>query len=161
MLYINWSYSDFPSNGFLESWSLLSNEINGILTYPELGTRLPFDPPLCSDAYEKISAIIVYTSSLDQLMFSNFLHSWQGSPNVGPRFRMFTLNKDLREKEFTNKSNNFFEITGMNPSKLEPHKWRLLIDCNWTEFTTPESKANDCKFSLDALKIINDNPLTL
>ena len=160
LLYINWSYSDFPSNGFLEPWSLLSNEINGILTHPDIGTSLPFNPPICSEAYEKISAIIVYTSSLDQLMFSNFLYSWQTSPNVGPRFRMFILNKDLREKEFTNTSNAFFKITGMNPSKLEPNKWRLLLDCNWTKSTTIEEKAIDSKFSLDALNIISTHTLS-
>ena len=77
LLYINWSYSDFPSNGFIEAWSLLTNELNGIITHPEIGTKLPFKKPICPEAYKKITAIIVYTSSLDQLMFTNFQHVWQ------------------------------------------------------------------------------------
>ncbi len=161
LLYINWSYSDFPSNGFLEPWSLLTNEKNGILTHPEIGTRLPFDSPISSEAYEKITAVIVYTSSLDQLMFSDFRYSWQGAPDVGPRFRMFVLDKDLREKELANESNILFRITGMNPSLLEPQKWRILFDHNWTDKTTLDSRAEDCKFGVDALKIVNENFLTL
>ena len=157
LLYINWSYSDFPSNGFLEAWSLLTNDKNGILTHPEIGTSLPFDSPICNEAYEKITAVIVYTSSLDQLMFSDFRYSWQGSPSVGPRFRMFVLDKDLREKELAKKSRILYEITGMNPSKLEPNKWRVLLDYNWTEDTTMDIKVDDCKFGLDAVNIINNN----
>lgn len=161
LLYINWSYSDFPSNGFLEAWSLLTNDKNGILTHPEIGTNLPFDSPICNEAYEKITAVIVYTSSLDQLMFSDFRYSWQGSPNVGPRFRMFVLDKQLRKRELANKSNILSKITGMRPSILEPDKWRVLFDHNWTEDTTIEAKADDCNFSMKAFNIVNNNFLTL
>ncbi len=161
LLYINWSYSDFPSNGFLEPWSLLTNEKNGILTHPEIGTKLPFNSPISSEAYEKITAVIVYTSSLDQLMFSDFRYSWQGSPKVGSRFRMFVLDKNLREKELANESDILLKITGMNPSLLEPQKWRILFEHNWTDKTTLDSRAKDCKFGVDALKIVNENALTL
>lgn len=161
LLYINWSYSDFPSNGFLEAWSLLTNEKNGILTHPEIGTKLPFDKPICNEAYEKITAVIVYTSSLEQLMFSDFRYSWQASPNAGPRFRMFVLNKELREKELADESNILLKLTGMNPSILEPKKWRVLFDHNWIDETTIESKSMDVKFSVDALNIVNENFLIL
>lgn len=159
LLYINWSYSDFPSNSFLELWSLLTNDKNGILTHPEIGVNLPFDSPVSSEAYEKITAVIVYTSSLEQLMFSDFRYSWQGSYSVGPRFRMFVLDEELR-KNLTDKSNILFKLTGMNPSILEPKKWRVLIDCNWTDETPIDAKATDCKFSVDALNIVDNNYLT-
>lgn len=159
LLYINWSYSDFPSNGFLEAWSLLTNDKNGILTHPEIGISLPFDSPICSNAYEKITAVIVYTSSLDQLMFSDFRYSWQGSPDVGSRFRMFVLDKNLREKELAKKSRILYKITGMNPSVLEPDKWRVLVDYNWTKDTAMDIKVDDCKFGVDAVNIINNNAL--
>ena len=159
LLYINWSYSDFPSNGFLEAWSLLTNDKNGILTHPEIGISLPFDSPICSNAYEKITAVIVYTSSLDQLMFSDFRYSWQGSPDVGSRFRMFVLDKNLREKELAKKSRILYKITGMNPSVLEPDKWRVLVDYNWTKDTAMDIIVDDCKFGVDAVNIINNNAL--
>lgn len=161
LLYINWSYSDFPSNGFLEAWSLLTNEVNGILTHPEIGINLPFKNPICSEAYERITAVIVYTSSLEQLMFSDFRYAWQKSGQVGPRFRMFVLKKELREKKLANESDILFKITGMNPDMPKPREWRLLSDHNWTEQTSWESKATDCKFDLDALDIIDKNPFIL
>lgn len=40
LLYINWSYCDFPSNSFLEAWSLLTNDINGILTHPDIAQKI-------------------------------------------------------------------------------------------------------------------------
>ncbi len=156
-LYINWSYSDFSSNGFLEAWSLLANEVNGVLTHPEIGTRLPYKKPINADAYKKITAIIVYTSSLEQLMFSDFRYSWQGSIDVGPRFRMFILDKKKQE----NDSDIIFKISGMNPSSLKPQKWMMLFDPCWSNNTTIEYKAKDCKFHMDMLNIINENLLTL
>ena len=161
LLYINWSYSDFPSNGFLEAWSLLTNEVNGILTHPEIGTKLPFKEPICSEAYEKITAVIVYTSSLDQLMFSDFCYAWQKSPRTGARFRMFVINKELREKELANDSNILFKITGMNPDIPNPKEWRVLIDHCWSEQTSRESKVADYKFQEQVLDIVNEHFLTL
>ena len=158
LLYINWSYSDFPSNGFLEAWSLLTNEINGILVHPEIGTNLPFKEPVHKDVYEKITAVIVYTSSLDQLMFSDFRYCFQTSPKVGPRFRMFVLNKELRKMELTDQSNLLFKVTGMNPSRQEPNKWRLLCNHNWSSKTLEEEIATDFNFDCDALSIINTYP---
>ncbi len=161
LLYINWSYSDFPSNSFLEAWSLLTNEVNGILTHPEVGIKLPFDEPICREAYERITAVIVYTSSLEQLMFSDFHYVWKTSEKVGPHFRMFVLNKELREKELTNKSDILFKITGMNPDTPKSGEWRVLLDHNWTEQTSLENKAMDCKFGVDVLDVVNRNPWRL
>ena len=68
LLYVNWSYCDFPSNSFLEAWSLLTNSINGILTHPEAAHSLG----VSSDVFEKITAVIVYTEALEGLMFLDF-----------------------------------------------------------------------------------------
>jgi len=112
LLYINWSYRDFPSNSFLEAWSLLTNGINGILTHPEFAASVGVIP----DAMEKITAIIVYTESLEGLMFSNFLHVWQHN-GVGQRFRMWVIDEKLRNAECKDESNILFYTTGMNPCK--------------------------------------------
>ncbi|MEG1726017.1 MAG: hypothetical protein RR313_11540 [Anaerovoracaceae bacterium] len=156
-LYINWSYSDFPSNGFLEAWSVLTNEINGILTHPDIGTKLPFREPVCNEAFEKITAVIVYTSSLDQLMFSDFRHAWQASENVGSRFRMFVLNNELKNE--SNMSKVLFELTGMNPHNQKPEGLRVLASYNWSKQTSISSMATDCNFGVKVLDIISSSPL--
>ncbi len=111
LLYINWSYSDFPSNGFLEAWNLLTNEINGILVHPEIAKSLSLREPISLDAYKKISAIIVYNSSIEQLMFTDFRHVWQTN-NYGCKFRMYVLD----DKLINDKNNILFKLTSMNPS---------------------------------------------
>lgn len=112
LLYINWSYRDFPSNSFLEAWALLTNEINGILTHPEYGKKMG----VLSEAYDKITAVIVYTESLEGLMFSDFRYVWQQN-GAGPRFRMWVIDEKLRHAEWADESDILFKITGMNPSK--------------------------------------------
>lgn len=159
LLYINWSYSDFPSDGFLEPWVLLTNELNGILTHREIGINLPFDDPIHPDAYDKISAIIVYSSSIDQLMFSDFRYVWQTSPLTAQKFRMFVLNKELEENELSGKSSELFEITGMKPSIPEEGKWHTLLDFNWDKCGTAEQKNKDAHFQQTLHQIIAQNPL--
>lgn len=159
LLYINWSYSDFPSAGFLEPWELLTNELNGILTHREIGINLPFDDPIHPEAYDKISAIIVYSSSIDQLMFSDFRYVWQGSRPVGQKFRMFVLNKELEENELSGKSSELFEITGMKPSIPEDEKWRALLNFNWAECGTEQQRIKDDYFQQELRQIIAQNPL--
>lgn len=156
LLYINWSYSDFPSNSFLEAWSLLTNDFNGLLTYREIGPKLHLSEPLNPEAFSKITAIIVYTSSLDQLMFTDFRYVWQGTnPDVGQRFRMFVLDEKLRDAEISCNSKVLFTITGMRPSILEPKSWKLLFNRNRNSNTI-----DDQLFCRQALDIINEYPLT-
>ena len=150
LLYINWAYCDFPSNAFLEAWSLLTNEYNGLLTHPEIATNLPFKNPVSSDVYKKITAVIVYTSSIDQLMFCDFRHVWQRT-NCGCKFRMFVLDEKLRENELNNNSNLLFQITGMNPDQPEP-----LI----TLFSGSSKSPQDSIFANKMIKTIQNNVLT-
>lgn len=141
LLYINWSYSDFPSYGFLEAWTLLSNELNGIITNPSIGKNLNFREPICDDAYKKITAIIVYTSSLDQLMFSDFLHCWiSTSPKGRHHFRMLLLDKNVDKGLLR-------DYTVMNPDEPIPHEFRILANVN-------SSNAEQQKLLLDILKIV-------
>ena len=153
LLYINWAYCDFPSNAFLEAWSLLTNEYNGLLLHPEIATTLPFKNPISADAYKKITAIIVYTSSIDQLMFCDFRHVWQRHTR-GCKFRMFVLDEKLRNDELSNKSDLLFKLTGMNPD--EPETLAALVTCS---SRTPKEKEFYKNFANQATKLILTNAL--
>ena len=112
LLYINWSYSDFPSNSYLEAWSLMTNPINGILTHPEYAKQIGIN----DDIFDKISAVIVYTESLEGVMFQSFEHVWQNNSS-GPRFRMWINNKMYNNSNSeSSKISDLCNITCMNPS---------------------------------------------
>ena len=104
ILYINWSYRDFPSNGFLEAWSLLTNSVNGIFTNKQIANKLG----VSLEAFSKISAVVVYTESIEGLMFSDFRHVWQHA-GAGHRFRMWIINDDQRNKEIKNEIDIFLQ----------------------------------------------------
>ena len=89
----------------------MTNEINGILTHPDLAVQMGIVP----EAFEKITAVIVYTESLEGLMFGDFRYVWQRC-GAGPRFRMWVLDEELREAERADRSNILLGITRMNPS---------------------------------------------
>ena len=153
LLYINWAYCDFPSNAFLEAWALLTNKYNGLLTHPNIGTTLPFKNPISAEAYKKITAIIVYTSSIDQLMFCDFRHVWQRHVR-GCKFRMFVLDKKIRNDELSDKSNLLFQLTGMNPDQPED-----LVALSACSSHTPIEKERNNKFTDQAIKLIIKNAL--
>lgn len=130
LLFINWSYRDFPSNSFLEAWSLLTNEENGILQYPSIAAELGID----ETAFQKISAIIVYTESLDGVMLSDFSFVWQRN-GAGPRFRMWVLNETLRNAELNDESDFVFTATMMKPS--QPLTQYAMVDFKSNETDDP------------------------
>lgn len=72
LLYINWSYSEFPSKSFLEAYAILFNEFTGLLNHKEIGVRFGAK----EEVYENISAVIVYTSSLNNLITQDFRYLW-------------------------------------------------------------------------------------
>lgn len=149
LLYINWSYRDFPTNSFLEAWSLLTNEINGALTHPESASSIGILP----DAFKKITAVIVYTESLEGLMFSDFRYVWQRS-GAGTRFRMWVIDEKLRNAEWADKSNVLFYITGMNPSKELTQM--AMIDFKSETYV---EKADAAVFSTKLVKLIQKNAI--
>jgi len=147
LLYINWSYRDFPSNGFLEAWSLLTNKLNGVLTHPEFAVSIGVLP----DAFEKITAVIVYTESLEGLMFSDFRYVWQRK-HAGAKFRMWVVNEKLRNAEWKNESNVLFRITGMNPDKELTQM--VMVDC---KPKIHEEKAETAIFVMELVELISKN----
>ena len=72
LLFINWSYSEFKEEGYQEAFSLLANNINGVLTHKDIGLKLG----IADDVYDKITAVIVYTEFLHGLMFGDFRYVW-------------------------------------------------------------------------------------
>lgn len=160
ILYINWSYSDFPLDGFLEPWSLLSNELNGILTHPKIAGRLSFNPPLNPDIYNKISTIIVYSSSIDQLMFSDFRYVWKKSLSHTQQFRMFVLDKELEKRELSSESSILFEITGMKPSISEKGELPFLLNPSVDEDASRDQKIKHDLFKQELYQVIEQHHLT-
>ncbi|MBD5131308.1 MAG: hypothetical protein HDT28_01745 [Clostridiales bacterium] len=144
LLYINWSYRDFQSNSFLEAWSLLTNEINGILTNQNAANSIDVDP----EVFKKITAVVVYTESLEGVMFNDFRYVWQTN-GQGQKFRIWILDKDLREAEKNDKSNIILKITGMNPHP--PLTQCLMLDY---KSKTEAERVDACKLSLDLCDLI-------
>ena len=147
ILYINWSFRDFPSNAFLEPWSLLTNVDNGILIH----TKYAEEIGISKDAYDKISAIVVYTESLEGIAFGDFRYVWQQN-GAGPRFRMWILDDKLRQAEANGSSNILFRVTGMQPSK--PHTQYVMLDYKSKNIT---ESAEGAYFELQLCKLIKDN----
>lgn len=101
LLYINWSLSEFGDSGFQEAFSLMANEINGILVHRNIGVSLGIH----EEVYNKVTAVIVYTESLQGLMFGDFRWVWIRGQDRQPRFGIIGLNN----------CEGLFEVTGMNP----------------------------------------------
>lgn len=74
LLFINWTYTDIERRGYLEPYSLLYNNLNGILKNKEAALSMGID----ETALKKISAIIVYQDSFDSLIFGDFRYVWNG-----------------------------------------------------------------------------------
>ena len=110
ILYINWSFSEFPLNGFLEAWSLLTNDKNGILRYPTIARKFN----ILDAVFERITAVVVYTESLDGLLFNDFRFVWQRL-GAGPQFRMWIIDENVRKMQDIYRNNILFYITNMNP----------------------------------------------
>lgn len=143
LLYINWSYRDFPSNSYLEAWSLLTNPINGILTNQLYANSVGVK----SEFFDKISAVIVYTESIEGLMFQSFEYVWQRNIS-GPRFRMWINNNIYNEQKNHKFKSDLFAITGMNQSQsLEQY---FMCDLKGEKYNL-----------IDILKIIKENALLL
>ena len=144
LLYINWSYCDFPSNSFLEAWSLLTNAINGILIHRNVARKMGVSP----DVFEKITAVVVYTEALEGLMFQDFRFVWQMNGR-GQRFRMWVLNDDLRNAENSRKSDTLFYITGMKPT--DELTQMVMLDC---KSQTHRERAESAMFGVRLANLI-------
>lgn len=74
LLFINWTYTDVDRRGYVEPYSLLYNNLNGILKDKEAAQSIGIN----DEALKKITAIIVYQDSFDSLIFGDFRHVWEG-----------------------------------------------------------------------------------
>lgn len=88
VLFINWTYTDIEKRGYLEPYSLLYNNLNGILKNKEMALKIGIN----EKALKKISAIVIYQDSFDSLIFGDFRYMWSGY-----NFRM--LPNTLMDKE--------------------------------------------------------------
>lgn len=131
LLYINWSYRDYENNSFLEAWSLMTNFYNGILTHSDIGKKFG----LTEDVYKKISAIIVYSESLEGLMFNDFEFVFQRC-GYGARFRLW-LNKEI-EGTNSNLKDDIFKITSMKPDPDENQYYMATIQTDMQEIMNRE-----------------------
>lgn len=124
-LYINWTFSEYPESSFLEAYGLLANSDNGLLTNRTIGKE--FD--ISDEVYTKITAVIVYTESLNGLMFGDFSYVWTRSSEGYPHFAIIGIHN----------IDDLFKTTGMNacggmpvPALLyiagEENHWGSLMD---------------------------------
>lgn len=90
LLFINWSYWDVPMKGYLEAWRLMTNRINGILTNRKAGKGIGVIP----EAYQNISAVIVYSQGLEGMMFNDFRYAF-----AGDQVYMWVLDESLRDQQ--------------------------------------------------------------
>lgn len=111
ILFINWSFRDFPDSGFYEAWSLLTNNENGILKHAESAKEIGVNP----DALSKISAIVVYTEGLEGLLFGDFKYIWQQNIHSDPHFCACVINRD-DEELYNNNCDILLQAIGMRPS---------------------------------------------
>lgn len=144
ILYINWSQSDFPSNGYLEAWSLLTNPYNGLLTNEYVMTQFGIN----KNELEKISAIIVYTEDLEGFMFSDFRYTWKTDPKWGTKFRIW-----IRDKRQRVDNGLIFHLTHMNPTPFEYIPALVSIGKS-DKIENDNDKAKICN---EIQKIIEDN----
>lgn len=124
-LYINWTFSEYPESSFLEAYGLLSNPDSGLLINRNIGKEFG----ISDDVYKKITAVIVYTESLNGLMFGDFSYVWTMAPEGHPHFAIIGIHN----------AESLFETTAMNACGNMPvpvllylagknNHWRSLMD---------------------------------
>ena len=113
LLFINWSYSEFAPDAYLEAYFLLVNPINGIIRNKDIGIQIG----ILEEAYDKISAIIVYSDSLNGLAYMDLRHIW-----MNRKFRMIAINQNI----------NYRILTGMNADP-DPEQIMCVLGDEYTE----------------------------
>lgn len=137
LLYINWTYSEFPSNSFLEAYAILANPINGILTHRNIGIKMGVH----ENVYDKISAVIVYTDSLNGLAFQDFRYLW-----ALRNFAIIPVNgSDIK----------LLRVTDMD-YKRNPYPPRLMADFKSKSL---DEQVEDAVHSVQILRIIGEHIL--
>lgn len=68
VLFINWTFTDIPYNGYFEACELLYNEWNGLLKYPNVAKKMGISEEL----FKKVSAVFVYQDPDEMMIFQDF-----------------------------------------------------------------------------------------
>ena len=80
------------------------------MRYPTIAKKLN----IADAVFDRITAVVIYTESLDGLMFGDFHFVWQRL-GVGPQFRMWIIDENVRKMQDIYRNNILFYITNMNP----------------------------------------------
>lgn len=87
LLVINWSYSDFESNSYLEALGFFYNDLTGILRYKNIGLKLGVNP----NVFDKLSGIIIYSSTAESFTLNNLRYAMETK-----KYSMIPLNTDVK-----------------------------------------------------------------
>lgn len=162
LLFINWTYTDVESRGYLEPYSLLYNNLNGLLKNKDAALSVG----ISEEALKKISAIIVYQDTFDSLIFGNLIDIWNGYnfrvlPNMimdkdiydVDKIRMSTRmnpprnNDDMMPYVFSVKEEAFNDAIEVTQFINKIIKAKIKGEDNFTYFTEEyyENKINELK----------------
>lgn len=90
LLYINWSFSEYPELSYLEAYGLLVNPDNGLLVNRTIAKEIGVN----DEVFSRISAVVVYNESLNGLMFGDFRYVWTRSEDGLPHFGIIALHNN-------------------------------------------------------------------
>lgn len=130
LLFINWTYSEFAPDSYLEAYYLLINPENGLIRNKEIGIKMG----ITEDSYDKISGIVIYSDSLNGMTFLDIRYLW-----IDQKFRFIALNPDI----------DYRRIMGMNADP-DPQQIVCVLGDEYVE-TTKDSP------TLSAVSIIQEN----
>lgn len=71
VVYLNWTYCDYPKYAFMEPYSLLMND-NGVLRNKYIGLALGLN----EDVYTKLTAVVVYNENIEGYVNQDLRHIW-------------------------------------------------------------------------------------
>ncbi len=107
ILFVNWTYTEIPYQGYIEPVALLSNPYNGIMNHAWMAKMVDVD----EDIYSKITAVIVFQNPSEAVVFQD-LRYLLASRTAGIVINPFIL--DTEEK-----INEFYSALQIHPQSFE------------------------------------------
>ncbi len=134
ILFINWTDTDITLLGLVEPATLLNNPHNGILINKDTAKKLGINEKI----YECITAIFLYQTSADNLLFSDFRYIF-ASRNAVLLLNKFILDSDeklekfysdirMSENDFKFKYRGYFAYNFYGSDNLSAQTEKLLVD---------------------------------
>lgn len=111
LLVINWSYSDFETNSYLEALGFLYNDLTGVLRYKDIGLKLG----ISEEVYNKLSAVIIYSNTAESFILNNLSYITQQN-----KYSMIPLDVDVKLLE---------EVTLLKIKNANDVIPRILTNC--------------------------------